>query len=139
MIGAAFGPSLFLYGRKTGHCYLLADMIYLENITARQQVRIPWNGLAERDGGPAVLTVWSATDARKAYDAEWQESDGQDAYYAVGEVKLPRGLVPGEYEYRLAQGAQVLSRGVLQIGHYGDVPVQKGETTITFKQYDGKR
>lgn len=117
----------------------MADMIYLKNKTGEQQVRIPWNGLA--DGGSdtwPTLKIWSTTDARTAYDVGWEGCEVEDALYTIGTVKLPKGLPDGEYEYRFSYDGNVLSSGVCQIGDYKAVPVQKGNTDITFKQYGGR-
>ena len=112
-------------------------MIYLKNTSARQQVRLPYNGLMEGAETPR-LGIWSTTDAREAYDAGWHDYGRSDALYLEGWVKLPKGLPDGEYEYKLVQGSQVLGSGVCQIGKYEAVPVQKGNTTIEFKQYAGR-
>lgn len=112
-------------------------MIYLDNTTERQQTRIPWVGIIpEETEGWGTLKIWSTTDAGTVYDAEWNDSVIEDALYVKGSLKLPAGLPDGEYEYRLELNGQVLGSGVCQIGQYEAVPVQKSDTTITFKQYE---
>lgn len=114
-------------------------MIYLENITARQQVRFPWVGITpENTEGWGTLKIWSTTDAGTVYDAEWEAAVIEDAVYVKGDLVLPAGLADGEYEYRLELNGQVLGTGVCRIGEYAPVPVQKSDATITFKQYGGR-
>ena len=126
-----------MYGRKTGRCYISADMIYLKNESAAQMVRIPSSGLGEGQEAP-VLVLWSTVDNREVYELAWAGAQAEPGYL-TGTVSLPEGLSDGEYEYRLAEGRQVLSSGVAQVGEYAGVPVPPKESkTITFKQYGRK-
>lgn len=111
-------------------------MIYLKNTTVRQMVRVPLTGL-ENNEMDFVLAIWSTTENHDVYRMAWEDSAVIDGY-ALGLVTLPAGLPDGEYEYRLSEGTRMLSGGVAQIGDYKAVPVQKGNTTIEFKQYAGR-
>ena len=112
-------------------------MIYLENTTHLQGLRVPLSGLEDSTQNP-VFTLRSMTGNREVYDADWQDGIFEFGYMR-GTIKLPAGLPDGEYEYRLAQGTETMSSGVAQVGEYRGVPVPPKESkTITFKQYGRK-
>jgi hypothetical protein len=106
------------------------------NTTARQSIRVMLSGLEDQDATP-VFTLRSTTGNKQVYEASWEDGVYEFGYLR-GTIKLPAGLHDGEYEYRLAQGSQTMSSGVAQVGDYQAVPVQKSETTITFRQYGRK-
>lgn len=109
-------------------------MIYLKNIAAKQALRVPVSGLGAGASVPS-FTLRSATGNRDVYALEWQEGVEEPGYLR-GTIALPAGLPDGEYEYVLAEGAQVLGSGVAQVGDYQRVPVEpKDGTKINFKQY----
>lgn len=118
-------------------------MIYLEKTTSVQYVRIPANG-PKADGAivmellntinrgePFTLTLMPAAYLPARFivvpDEPFLDSEGRQfivrapspdrsRYYYFCSVQLPADAQPGEYEYRVTIGGEVISCGLAIVG-----------------------
>lgn len=105
-------------------------MIYLSNTSEEQQVMIPRNGLTV--GEQLTLEIRNTTSLVE--ESMQVEESGDSGMYALLAVSLPEGVPDGEYQYRLKDGDDMVSGGLLVIGH--DSEPSQYEETITYTQYE---
>jgi hypothetical protein len=118
-------------------------MIYLKDTTDTQYIRVPANGpkmegdiLLEMEntinrGTPFVLTLTPAAFVPARFivvsDEPFIDSEGRQfvvrapspdrsRYYYFCSVQLPADAQPGEYEYRVTIGGEVISCGLAIVG-----------------------
>lgn len=82
------------------------------------------------------LEIMNTTDRNIVLSVDVTDKETSRMYY-VFDVNLPDDLPDGEYEYRLIDGAEILSSGVMNIGGY-DSDRKEYEETITYIQYESE-
>lgn len=106
-------------------------MIYLDQSTDPQTVKIPRN-LLPMSGGGYILTLENTIDRSRVSVVPACVVAGSLSYTAT--ISLPDMLPVGEYSYEFRQGAAVLAVGVLTIGAYEAETVQYQAGT-SYEQY----
>ena len=106
-------------------------MIYLDQSTDPQTVKIPRN-LLPMSGGGYVLTLENTID-RSRVSVVPACVVGSALNY-VTTISLPEILPAGEYSYEFRQGAAVLAVGVLTIGEYERDTTQY-QAGVEYEQY----
>ena len=91
-------------------------MIYLQNTTGPQWLRIPAAGAHDGDDA-GVLALTSVLDAALKVVLPFAVPAGV-YQYAEGKVRLPDDLPVGDYGYTLSEGGRTVSQGVARIGSY---------------------
>lgn len=131
-------------------------MIYLQNTTEVQRIRIPADG-TKRTGdlalslvnvinrGEAVQSIFDPriylVDANGNYvhDQEGNQvivvgpEDRTRLYYVV-DVELPGGMPNGEYEYTVTAGGERVSIGLAYVGEFA-ADVQEYIKPVEYEQY----
>ena len=119
-------------GQKARFAYIRAEMIYIENNTHPQWLRIPAAGAHEGDAA-AVLALVCVLD--KALKMALPFAVPAGVYqYAEGRIKLAEGLPEGDYTYTLTGEGRTLSQGVARVGAYKRHKEGQGITDFVFVQ-----
>ncbi len=108
-------------------------MLYLEQTTSPQAVKIPRN-LVQTLDGEYTLTLENTIDRSRISVTPSGIVTAALTYNVT--LSLPDILPAGEYSYELRQGAAVLAVGVLTIGEYEHDTTQYHAGT-TYEQYEG--
>lgn len=108
-------------------------MIYLEQTTDSQEVKIPRN-ILPIPGGDYVVTLQNTLDRSRVSVAPSNVAPAA-LYYSVT-LELPDVMPAGEYSYELRKGAAVLAVGLLTIGDY-QYPTTQYDAGIDYQQYEG--
>ena len=109
-------------------------MIYLQQPTEPQEVRIPRN-IIPMLGGEYVVTLENTID-RSRVSVSPSEVVPTALYYTVT-VELSDIMPAGEYAYELRKGAAVLAVGLMTLGDYQYQTTQYHEA-VNYKQYEGE-
>lgn len=108
-------------------------MLYLNNDTAAQTLRIPRGRSLVSAAGTLTLEVRNTVDLT---EAEIPVTTGEiTPRYITLSAKLPKGLADGSFAYRLLNAAgQVVSSGLLTVGDYitGEAVFEK---EISYEQF----
>ncbi len=108
-------------------------MIYLEQTTEPQEVKIPRN-LIPIPGGNYVLTLENTID-RSRVTVMPSRVVPAALHYCVT-LSLPDVMPAGEYSYELRMGLSVLAVGILVLGAYEPSTTQY-ESGTSYEQYIG--
>lgn len=131
-------------------------MIYLQNTTDIQRIRIPADG-AKLTGdvtlslvnvinrGDGVTSTFDPqiylvdADGQYVHDADGQQivvqgPEDRTLLFYVCDVELPDGMPDGEYEYTVTVGDVRVSIGLAYVGEPAPV-VQNYENTVEYEQY----
>lgn len=109
-------------------------MIYLTNTTEAQAVFIPAS-ITMPEPGALTFEMRSTVDLDTPLQAAVVDLQLHALYYDVA-VSLPEGITPGEYEYTLASGGTVYSRGLLLVVSGGQVGKSEYNENITYEQFE---
>ena len=107
-------------------------MIYLDQTTEPQEVRIPRN-IIPIPGGEYVVTLENTID-RSRVSVSPSKVVPTALYYTVT-VELPDVMPAGEYAYELRKGAAVLTVGLLTLGEY-QYPTTQYHEGVSYTQYE---
>lgn len=113
-------------------------MIYLENITDRQRIYIPVNGVRTEEGNLS-LTLRNTVD-RTEYAPSVNMARGKSGIYLRLYVKLPAGMPDGSYEYELSvEGGTEISSGCMMLGVMSSNEIVQYHKTAEYIQYGAKQ
>lgn len=107
-------------------------MIYLEQSTEPQEVKIPRN-IIPIPGGDYVVTIQNTLDRSRVTVAPSKVVPAALCYRVT--LELPDIMPAGEYSYELRKGAAVLAVGLLTLGDY-QYQTKQYEAGIDYKQYE---
>lgn len=79
------------------------------------------------------LIITSTIDKVEIFHQEVTDK-GESGMNYTFDIALPDGIASGEYEYKLVDGEEVLSTGLISIGDLKGVKEYNKE--VTFKQYE---
>lgn len=107
-------------------------MIYLTNTTVPQTLRVP-RSHADLQSSVADFVLYSTVERREVHRAEVVLQPCKRFYFQF-DAALPSGLRDGSYEYILSQCGEILSNGLVGIGHLDAVVKDARTGGINFKQ-----
>ena len=107
-------------------------MIYLSNTTDAQVAYVP-RDTEVPDGATIRFTMKSTVDLDRVLDALVIDMNILKIYFNVA-LTLPEGITPGEYQYELTAGDEVVSTGLLIIRDAGS-PAEEYNKPIEYEQY----
>lgn len=107
-------------------------MIYLNNTTEAQVVYVPRD--SDLPVGDTVrFTAKSTVDLDTPISALVIDLEMHRIFYNIA-LSLPEGVAPGEYQYELTAGDEVVSTGLLIIRDAGS-PAEEYNKPIEYEQY----
>lgn len=108
-------------------------MLNIANTTVPQVLPVPRAETVLLPPAQSVLKLESTmTHAR--HSVRVTDMQVSELYYRIA-VSLPEGIDPGEYDYRLECGMEVLSTGLAIVGEYGRAVVEYVKP-IQYEQYE---
>lgn len=107
--------------------------MYLTNDTAAQTIYVPRNIGASREG--ITLEVASTIELESLLPLSVVSVEAHPLYYRLG-LRLSEIVTPGEYEYSLKAGEELLSKGLLIIGKAASAGVIEYNKNIIYEQYN---
>ena len=109
-------------------------MIYLTNTTDAQPVFVP------RDtaicGGTLTFTATSTVELSRLLECTVLDLKATRIYYSIA-LALPEDATPGEYEYVLKDGDNVVSTGLMVVGEYTVDVAGEYDKPTQYEQYNG--
>ena len=107
-------------------------MLNIVNTTAPQGLLVP---IAETIVPQEQIVLrLKSTMTHREYSFEVTDLQTSHMYYNIALV-LPESIDPGEYNYQLVSGGDILSNGLAIVGEYGR-ELTEYEKTIEYEQYE---